>query len=69
MSTLQRTVDGSRARALRANSVAAAVMLLVQYGLGIWVNLYGHLPASDHGANVPTGFAHAIAKGPLQTSG
>ena len=34
---------------LRANSLAAVVMLLIEYGLGVTVNLYAHLPASDHG--------------------
>lgn len=43
-------------------------MLLAQYGLGVWVNLYGHLPASDHGANIATGFARAVSKGPLALS-
>ncbi|HEY6314557.1 MAG TPA: hypothetical protein VIY52_27690 [Streptosporangiaceae bacterium] len=43
---------GNRVRGLRANCLAAVVILLVEYGLGIWVNLYGHLSASDHGANM-----------------
>ena len=58
----------TRVRGLRANSFAAVVILLVEYGLGIWVNLYGQLPASDHGASVATGFARAIYKGPVGLS-
>jgi hypothetical protein len=58
----------NRVRGLRANCFAAVVILLVEYGLGIWVNLYGHLPASDHGANIASGFAHAVASGPVGLS-
>jgi hypothetical protein len=56
------------ARGLRANSFAALLILLVEYGLGIWVNLYGRLPASDHGANLAAGFARAVADGPVGLS-
>ena len=44
------------------------MILLIEYGLGVWVNLYGHLPASDHGANVATGFARAVSNGPAGLS-
>lgn len=54
--------------ALRGNSFGAVVILLIQYGLGIWVNLYAHLPASDHGANIATGFARAVSNGPVGLS-
>ena len=57
-----------RSWALRGNSFGAIVMVLVQYGLGMWVDLYGHLPASDHGANLATGFARAVSKGPVGLS-
>jgi hypothetical protein len=53
---------------LRFNSFAALVMVLLEYGLGIWVNLYGQLPAADHGANVGEGFARAIYNGPVGLS-
>jgi hypothetical protein len=55
-------------RGLRANSFAALVILLVEYGLGIWVNLYGRLPASDHGASLAAGFGRAVADGPVGLS-
>jgi hypothetical protein len=42
--------------------------VLLEFGLGIWVNLYGHLPAADHGANVGEGFARAIYNGPVGLS-
>lgn len=52
-------------RGLRANSFAAVVMLLVQYGLGIWVNLYAEIPASDHGKGTFAAFGAAVADGPV----
>ena len=55
-------------RGLRANSIAAIVTLLVEYGLGMWVNLFVRLPASDHGANVVSGFGRALADGPVGLS-
>ena len=58
----------NRTWALRGNCFGAIVMVLVQYGLGMWVNLYGQLPASDHGANIATGFARAVSKGPVGLS-
>ena len=68
MSSMAGTSSATPVRGLRANSFAAVVILLIEYGLGIWINLYGHLPASDHGANIPTGFARAIANGPVGLS-
>jgi quinol-cytochrome oxidoreductase complex cytochrome b subunit len=56
------------AQGLRANSLAALVILLIEYGLGIWVNLYGQLPASGNGASLPAGFGRAVADGPIGLS-
>ena len=62
-----RTVDGTagprmarRVSGLRRASFAAFVMLVVQFALGIYVNLYVTVPAADHGR----GFGQAIANGP-----
>lgn len=55
-------------RGLRANSLAAIVILLLEYGLGVWVNLYGHLPASDYGTNLATGIGRGISDGPVGLS-
>lgn len=52
-------------RGLWLSSFSAVVMLLVEYGLGIWVNLYAQIPASDHGKETFAAFAAAIADGPL----
>jgi hypothetical protein len=45
---------------LRKACLAVLIMLVVQYGLGIFLNLYVSVPASDHDA----GIAHEIASGP-----
>lgn len=50
---------------LRANSLSAAVMLLLEYGLGIWVNLYAQIPASDQGKGTMAAFGAAVAHGPV----
>jgi hypothetical protein len=66
--SIERPAAVARMTALRANSFAVIVILLIEYGLGVWVNLYGHLPASDHGANIATGFARAVSQGPAGLS-
>ncbi len=60
-------VPGTTARVsgLRANSLAAVVMLLTEYALGTWVNLYAQLPASDHGKAPLAAFGRAVADGPV----
>ncbi len=40
-------------------------MLLIEYCLGISVNLYSTLPASDAGKSLFAGFAAAVGGGPL----
>ena len=52
-------------RGLRINSFAAVVMLVTEYGLGIWVNIYAHLPAADRGKGTFAAFASAVANGPV----
>jgi hypothetical protein len=61
-------VSATRARGLRANALAATVMLLVQYGLGTWVALYAAVPAGDQGKSTFTAFTAAVAHGPLALS-
>lgn len=60
--------SGARASGLRANSFAAVVMLLIEFGLGSWVNLYARLPASDRGRGSFAAFADAITEGPVGLS-
>jgi hypothetical protein len=51
-------------RGLRITTLAGLVMLLLEYGLGVWTNLYAHLPASDHGKAAFAAFGGAVAHGP-----
>src|ERR1700747_42118 len=60
--------DTTSDRGLRPNSWAASVMLLIEYGLGIWGNLYAQIPASDHGKGVFAAFGAAVAQGPVALS-
>jgi hypothetical protein len=60
--------QADRVRGLRANSLAATVILLIEYGLGIWVNLYGRPPASGHGAGLAAGLGRALTAGPVALS-
>jgi len=55
-------------KGLCANALAAVVMLLIQYCLGISVNLYSTLPATDHGKSLFAGFTTGVGNGPLLLS-
>lgn len=50
---------------LRANSFAAIVMLLLEFGLGVGVNLYATLPTPDHGKALLPAFGGAVSGGPV----
>lgn len=58
--TSARRVSTGRTTGLRHASLAALVLLLIQYGIGIGVNLYVTVPAADHGHSIGT----AISNGP-----
>ncbi|HLI36534.1 MAG TPA: hypothetical protein VKV80_04240 [Streptosporangiaceae bacterium] len=57
-------LPGSRVRGLRRASLAAFMILLIQYGFGIYVNLYVTVPGADHGQ----GIGKAISDGPAALS-
>lgn len=63
----RKSVGGGRG--LRINSFSAAVMLLIEYGLGMWVNLYVKIPASDHGKGTFAALGAAVAAGPAGLAG
>lgn len=50
---------------LRPAAFSAAIILLIEYGLGMWVNLYAQIPESDHGKGLFAAFGAAVAHGPL----
>jgi hypothetical protein len=60
--TSERTAG--RVKALRRASLAALVLLLIQYGLGMYVNLYVTVPSADQGQ----GLGKAISSGPAALS-
>jgi hypothetical protein len=49
---------------LRRSSLAQLLLLVVQTGLGMGVNLYSSLPAADQGKGLPASFGDSVAKGP-----
>ena len=53
-----------RLSGLRNNSAAISVMLLVQYGLGMGVNLYVRVPAADPGAGVAAALGRTLTSQP-----
>jgi hypothetical protein len=65
MSTTSLQASSSRIRALRANALAGLVMLLIEYSLGISVNLYSTLPDADRGKTLFAGLGAAVGNGPL----
>jgi hypothetical protein len=58
-----RTATG-QIRGLQISALAGLLMLLVEYGLGVWTNLYAQLPSSDHGKATLAAFGGAVAHGP-----
>jgi hypothetical protein len=62
-----RPASGAHAASLarvRRGSLAALVLLVVQYGIGMYVTLYVTIPRGDHGS----GLGSAIANGPAMLS-
>jgi hypothetical protein len=53
-----------RVKALRRASFAGLVLLLIQYGLGMYTNIYVTVPSADKGG----GFGKAISNGPAALS-
>jgi len=58
------TRQDRRRSGLRKNSVGISVMLLVQYGLGMGVNLYAQIPAADRGAGIAAALGRAVTSRP-----
>lgn len=53
-------LPASRVRSLRRGCFATFVMLVIQFGLGIYVNLFVTVPGADHGGEL----GQAVANGP-----
>jgi len=50
---------------LRGASMGALVMLIVQFAIGMIVNLYATIPAGDKGSTFWTAIGRALADGPV----
>jgi hypothetical protein len=61
--------DGGRAerrlRGARRTTLSAAIMLLIQYGLGMGVNLYVTVPASDQHHGLGSALGHSLSNSPV----
>ena len=60
--------DGTGAAHLeivRRTSLGMGIGVVVQYALGIWVNLYVTVPARDHGGGIVAAIGRALANGPV----
>jgi hypothetical protein len=49
---------------VRKTSLGVSIALLVQYALGMWVNLYVTVPKRDQGGGVPAAVGRALSSGP-----
>jgi hypothetical protein len=49
---------------LRRGSLAVLILVVVEYAIGMYVNLYVRVPSADHGGSV----GRAIANGPVSLS-
>lgn len=57
-----------QAASLRRAAFSMAILLLIEFALGIGINLYVTLPGKDAGGNVGTGFGHTVANGPASVA-
>jgi hypothetical protein len=58
-------VRPDRGKGLRGSVYAVVVLTLIQYGLGMWVNLFATIPKSDQGKSMFAAFSAAVAHGPV----
>lgn len=56
--------EARRLAGLRKNSAAISVMLIVQYALGMGLNLYVRVPAADHGHGIAAALGRALTGQP-----
>jgi len=50
---------------IRRTNLGTGIALVVQYALGMWVNLYVTVPARDQGGGFFTAVGRALANGPV----
>src|SRR5260370_11011471 len=54
-----------RIAGLRGNSLGISLMLIAEYGLGIGVSLYVHIPAADRGNAIASALGRALTSRPV----
>jgi len=54
----------ARREGLRRATLGTSIGLLIQYGLGMWVNLYVTVPARDQGGGMAAAIGRALSNGP-----
>ena len=59
-----RTASASATAKLRRSSLGAVFALLVQYGLGMGVNLFVNVPDADQGKGMGAAFGKSFSNGP-----
>jgi hypothetical protein len=59
-----RKLTAKQRRNLRSASFGALAMLIVQFAIGVVVNLYVTVPASDRGKTFLTALGRALTRGP-----
>ncbi len=67
VSAAARSPAGTRPSAeevIRRASLGTMVALLIQYGMGMWVNLYATIPAGDQGGGEFAAIGRALSHGP-----
>jgi len=57
-------VTSRQLAALRGNTFGALAMLIVQFAIGIVVNLYAAIPAKDKGSGIVGAIGRALTNGP-----
>ena len=55
---------GANPALVRRGSFAVLVLLIIEFGIGMYVNLYDNVPKADHGGSIGT----AISNGPATIS-
>lgn len=58
------TAQSAAIERLRRASLGSLIALLIQYGLGMGVNLYVNVPKSDQGQGIGAAFGKALSHGP-----
>jgi hypothetical protein len=59
-----RVLSARQLAALRGNSFGVLALLIIQFAIGMWVNLYAQVPAKDRGSGIFGAVGRALTDGP-----